>query len=154
MTHHSPELRPLVGVGVLIIENDRLLLVKRRGSHGEGTFGSLGGHVEFGESPEAALCREAREELGIELGHIRFLACNSLVMYGRHYLDLGFQAEIAAGTPQIQPAEVHKMESIGWYDLNDLPQPLFPPLELYLEALRTGQSYFHRELPWLDEKPT
>jgi 8-oxo-dGTP diphosphatase len=143
MTIHPPELRPLVGVGVLIIENDRLLLVRRRGSHGDGAFGSLGGHLEFGESPEAGLCREAREELGIELKNIQFLVCASLLMYGRHYLDLGFRAEIAAGTPEIQPDEIHKMDTVDWYDLDDLPQPLFPPVKIYLEALRTGRRYFH-----------
>jgi 8-oxo-dGTP diphosphatase len=141
----EPDQRPLVGVGALIIENNRLLLVKRRNAHGDGTFGSVGGHVEFGESPDVALEREAREELGIALGNIRFLTCISLVMYGRHYLDLGFLAEIVAGVPQIQPDETHKMEAVGWYDLNNLPMPLFPPIEIYLEALRSGDCYFHVE---------
>lgn len=39
-----------VGVGVLIVENGKTLLTQRIGKLGGGTYGSLGGHVEFGES--------------------------------------------------------------------------------------------------------
>ena len=56
---------PRVGVGALIVRNNQILLAKRRGSHGAGTFGSVGGHLEFGETPEVALKREAMEQLEI-----------------------------------------------------------------------------------------
>ena len=135
--------RPNVGVGVLIIQDNRLLLAQRKGSHAEGTYGSVGGHVEFGESPEDALKREALEELGITLGNIAFLACINMIRYGKHYIDLGFQADIIAGTPEIQPAEADKFIQIGWYALDDLPNPLFAPIEAYLEAWKTGKRYFN-----------
>ncbi|MEM7031479.1 MAG: NUDIX domain-containing protein [Chloroflexota bacterium] len=133
---------PKVGVGALIIQNNQLLLAQRKGSHAEGTYGSVGGHVEFGESPEEALIREGYEELGITLGKISFLACTNMIMYDQHYIDLGFQASIIAGTPEIQPAEVDKFIRIGWYDLDQLPSPLFGPIETYIEAWRTGNRYF------------
>ena len=59
--------QPKVGAGVVIIKDGQILLAKRKGSHGCGHWGSMGGHVEFGESPIEASKREAFEELGIKL---------------------------------------------------------------------------------------
>ena len=35
-----------VGVGVLIIRNGKILLIKRTGSHGAGTWSPPGGHID------------------------------------------------------------------------------------------------------------
>ena len=137
---------PKVGVGALIIQNNRILLTQRHGAHGAGSYGSVGGHLEFGESPQEALIREAREELGVALGNLTFLVCANLVMYGRHYLDLGFRADIISGRPEIQPAERDRIISVAWYDLDDLPQPLFEPIKIYLAAVSSGQPFYHRRI--------
>ena len=56
-----------VAVGVLIREDGRMLLSSRpEGKPYAGYWEFPGGKVEPGESPEAALIRELREELGIE----------------------------------------------------------------------------------------
>lgn len=83
--------------------------------------------------------------MGIGLGHLDFLVCASLVMYGQHYLDLGFRAEIIAGHPEIQPLEADKILSVDWYALNNLPEPLFEPIKIYLDAAATGRRYYHLE---------
>ena len=129
-----------VGAGVVIIQNGRTLLAKRRGSHAAGCYGSLGGHVEFGERPVETVKREAREELGIEIGNIEFVSCTNMRKYGKHYVDISFTAEIISGEPTI--LEPEKIESIGWFPLNDLPTPLFDPVRIALEAVRTGNRYF------------
>ena len=131
---------PKVGTGVVIIKDGKTLLAKRKGSHNEGMWGSMGGHVEFGESPIEACIREAREELGIEIGNLRFVACMNLVRNGKHYLDVSFVADLISGEPSIQ--EPDRIEEIGWYPLNALPEPLFDPVRVVLESLKTGQNYF------------
>lgn len=40
---------PRIGVGVLIFRDGKLLLGKRRGSHGAGDWSAPGGHLEFGK---------------------------------------------------------------------------------------------------------
>ena len=58
-----------VAVGVLIDDADSVLLARRqKGTHLEGYWEFPGGKVESGETVEAALARELREELGIEIG--------------------------------------------------------------------------------------
>lgn len=128
-----------VGAGVVIIQNGKTLLAKRKGAHAAGSYGSLGGHVEFGESPIEAVKREALEELGIEIGNIKFSCCTNMIKYGQHYVDISFVAEIISGEPTIM--EPDKIDSLGWYDLNNLPEPLFEPVKKVLDGLRKGEVY-------------
>ncbi|HLC70197.1 MAG TPA: NUDIX domain-containing protein [Patescibacteria group bacterium] len=128
-----------VGAGVVIIKDGETLLTKRHGAHAEGTYGSLGGHVEFGETPTETVKREAREELGIEVGNLRFATCVNMVKYGKHYVDISFVADIISGEPIIM--EPDRIESVGWYDLNNLPEPLFEPVRIVLEQIKSGVSY-------------
>ena len=66
--------RPQVGVAVIIAHNGRVLLLKRKGSHGEGTWAPPGGHLEFGESLEECAMRETLEETEIVIDNVQFVA--------------------------------------------------------------------------------
>lgn len=57
--------RPIVGVGAVIIENSRVLLVKRARPPLLGRWSLPGGVVELGETLRAATEREALEETGL-----------------------------------------------------------------------------------------
>lgn len=134
--------RPQVGAGVVIIQHNKILLAKRKGSHGAGMWGSAGGHVEFGERPSDTAKREAYEELGIRIEMLQFLCCINYVIEDKHYLDIGFTAKIRSGIPTIQPKETDRIEVVDWFSLHKLPTPLFPPVTCYLKALNTGKIYF------------
>jgi hypothetical protein len=56
---------PKVGVGVIIIKDNKLLFHIRKGAHGENTYGLPGGHLEFKESWEECAQREVEEETGV-----------------------------------------------------------------------------------------
>lgn len=47
---------PQVGVGVLILRDGKVLLGRRKGSHGAGCWSAPGGHLEFGEVVEDCAC--------------------------------------------------------------------------------------------------
>ena len=64
MKREFPEL-PFVGVGAIIIEADRVLLVKRAHPPIQGQWSIPGGVLEVGEMVREAAIREAREETGL-----------------------------------------------------------------------------------------
>lgn len=58
---------PKVGVGVMVIEDGRLLLVKRAIDPGRGKWSLPAGFLDQGEDPRATAAREALEETGLEI---------------------------------------------------------------------------------------
>jgi len=66
VTRQYPE-RPVVGVGAVIIQDGRVLLVKRRYEPLAGRWSLPGGMLELGETLEAGLMREMQEETGLDV---------------------------------------------------------------------------------------
>jgi 8-oxo-dGTP diphosphatase len=64
MKREFPE-QPIIGVGAVIVENSRILLVKRARPPIAGRWSIPGGALEIGELVRAAAVREAREETGL-----------------------------------------------------------------------------------------
>jgi mutator protein MutT len=64
MNREFPE-HPLIGVGSIIIEADRVVLVKRAHPPIQGQWSIPGGVLEVGEMVREAAVREAREETGL-----------------------------------------------------------------------------------------
>ena len=64
--------RPIVAVGAVILDGDRVLLVQRAREPLRGAWSLPGGAVEVGETLDAALAREVLEETGlsVEVGPI------------------------------------------------------------------------------------
>lgn len=136
--------QPRVGVGVMILRDGKVLLGKRKGSHGAGEYAWPGGHLEYMESIESCVRREVKEETGMEIHNIRFLRLMNLKAYApKHYIDIAMVADWKEGEPQIMEPE--KIESWEWCSLDSLPEPLFAPLPSYFEALRTGQNFWDFE---------
>lgn len=121
--------KPQVGTGMIITRDDKVLLMKRKGPHGKGTWSTPGGHLDFGETPEQCGAREAKEEVGVEVVDIRFRAVTNDVFEatGRHYITIWMEGKSVSGEPTI--AAEDEVEEIGWYTWDALPTPLFLPLE-------------------------
>lgn len=137
MRHNYPK----VGIGVMILKDGKVLLHKRKNSHGAGEYSFPGGHLEYRESFEECARREIKEEAGIEIENIRFLLLMNLKQYApKHYVHIGLVADWKSGEPEVREPE--KCEGWGWYDLDNLPEPLFQALPEHFEAYRTGKTYF------------
>ena len=126
----NPVSRPLVGVGVFIKKDNKLLLGKRKGSHGAGEWSLPGGHLEFGESFETCCQREVAEETGLIIRNIRPCSFTNDIFPkdGKHYVTLFFTSEYESG--ELVNAEPEKCE--GWEWFSSPPSPLFKPLERLL----------------------
>jgi 8-oxo-dGTP diphosphatase len=135
------EQKPKVGVGILIFKDGKILLGKRKGSHGEGEYAFPGGHLEYMESFEDCAKREIAEECGIEVENIRFEFLANLVKYApKHYIHIGLMADWKSGEPKV--LEPDKCESWTWYNIDNLPEPIFEACKLSIEAYKTNNNYF------------
>jgi 8-oxo-dGTP diphosphatase len=119
---------PRVGVGIVVRREHELLLVRRAGPHGSGTWSTPGGHLDFGEDPAACAAREAAEETGVSIGPARFAGVTSDLFEaeGKHYVTLWFEAERESGDAARLADD--ELDAVGWFHEDALPEPLFPPL--------------------------
>ena len=126
--------RPLVGVGAIVVRQGKVLLGRRVNAHGEGTWAPPGGHLEFGESPEACARREVREETGLEIANVRLATATNDVFEeeGLHYVTLMMRADWTSGEAVLK--EPAKCSGWGWFGWNDLPAPLFLPLRTLVQS--------------------
>jgi 8-oxo-dGTP diphosphatase len=140
---HDKNLRPKVGLGILIFKDGKVLLGKRKHSDGlgHGEYAGTGGHLEYLESFEECAKRETLEEAGVEIENIRFLCLVNVKEYApKHYVDIGLVADWKSGEPKVMEPE--KLESWNWHDLHNLPGPLFGMIPKYFESYKTGQKFW------------
>lgn len=111
-----------VGVGAIVVEGRRVLLLKRKREPEAGLWGIQGGAVEFGERVEQAVKRELAEELGVRCEIVRLLGVTDHILPedGVHWVSPVFLVRIASGTPK--NAEPEKHSELRWFDLKDLPE--------------------------------
>jgi 8-oxo-dGTP diphosphatase len=129
--------RVQVGVGAVVHEAGRILVMRRAGAHGAGTWGLPGGHQEFGESPEGTAVRETLEETGLVVRPTARLGFTDDPMpeIGRHYVTLFIGCARAAGEPELREPE--KASALAWLTPDELRVrrgELFAPLGRCLDA--------------------
>jgi ADP-ribose pyrophosphatase YjhB (NUDIX family) len=115
------EPRPEICVGAVVIDDDRLLLIRRGHGPAAGEWSLPGGRVEFGETMPEALVREVQEETNLEvvvgdhLGYVEiFGADHHFVVHD--FLAIAFDAEVLrAGDDAIEAAwfELHAVAELS-----------------------------------------
>jgi 8-oxo-dGTP diphosphatase len=135
LAHEAGSVR--VGVGAVVSEHGRVLVMRRAGSHGAGLWGLPGGHQEFGESPEDTAVREVAEETGLVVAPAARLGFTDDPMpeIGRHYVTLFVACTRLAGTPRLMEPE--KATELAWLSPDELHarrDALFAPLARCLDA--------------------
>lgn len=134
------ETKPRVGIGIMIFKHGKILLGKRKGSHGAGEYSFPGGHLEYMEGFEECARREIAEECGIEVQNVRFQFLANIKDYApRHYVHTGLIADWKSGEPKV--LEPNKCEGWDWYDMDNLPSPLFKGPEHSVRLYRMGLNY-------------
>jgi ADP-ribose pyrophosphatase YjhB (NUDIX family) len=137
MQREFPEV-PLVGVGAIIIEDSRVVLVKRLHPPLQAEWSIPGGVLEVGEMVRDAASREAREETGLTvepgelLGVFDRILRNPEQRVQYHYVLIDFLCRRVAG----DLAAASDAAEVGWFRQQELPA-----LKLAkdtMEVIRTG----------------
>lgn len=124
-----PRISPAV-IGV-ITRGEQILLARRAGLK---FYSVIAGFVEPGEILEECLCREVREEVGVEIKNINYFGSQSWPF--PHSLMIAFTAEYARGEIAVDRVEI---EEARWYTVENLP------------ALPDPASIAHRLVNWFVE---
>lgn len=117
---------PFVGASAIVARNGAVLLGRRRGAHGAGTFAFPGGKPEPGEHPVDTVRRELLEETGLTARVVTPIAWTSDVFTDAnlHFVTLHHLVD-ADGEAKVR--EPDKVEAWAWYAWDALPEPLFAP---------------------------
>ena len=136
------------GVGVIIINNEgKVLLGKRKGSHGSEAWAFPGGHTESGETFIDCAKRETLEETGLRLETLnsgpvtRDFFEDLNVEYVTHFIV----AKYTEGNPEVrEPDKCESWHWISWPDLVELRDTLFKPIQSLLKLDLTFEQDFSR----------
>jgi 8-oxo-dGTP diphosphatase len=98
--------QPVVGIGSVIIQDGKIALIKRGNEPSKGKWTIPGGLVELGESLEAAVIRETKEETLLDVENPQLIDVvdnvdldeQSKVKY--HYVIIDYLVHVKAGTIQ------------------------------------------------------
>lgn len=119
---------------MIVRREGRVLLGRRRSSHGEGAWSFPGGHLEWMEGASECARREVEEETGLSIENIRGGPCTNdrFRAEGLHYVTLFVVADSPSGTAELREPE--KCDEWRWFAWDSLPRPLFLPIENLLKA--------------------
>jgi ADP-ribose pyrophosphatase YjhB (NUDIX family) len=95
--------RPLIGVGAVLIDRGRALVVRRATEPLKGEWSIPGGMLELGETLRTGVAREAKEETGLDVVPLEVLAVYDRIVPDEagktrfHYVLIDYLCEVAGG---------------------------------------------------------
>lgn len=133
--------RLLSAVHLFLIRDGRILLLRRFNTgYEDGNYSVPAGHLDGGEQLKAAMIREAREEIGIELdpqvlevvGVMHRLSNNERI-------DWFLTASVWSG--EIANTEPDQCDDLRWFALDALPENVIPYVRRALENYQQGRWF-------------
>ena len=132
----NPTDRPSI-VAAIIVQDGKVLMVRRRVREGALSWQFPAGESEAGETAEDTAIRETREETALEVAADRVLGERIHPATGRHMIYVA--CHVASGTARV--ADTDEIAEVAWCGLNDLhanvPSGLFTGVEDYLNGTLT-----------------
>lgn len=140
----STQRNSIIPAAFLLLRREDEILLQRRFHTGfqDGQYTFISGHVDAGEPPVLAICREAKEEAGIIVlpKDVRFeqvLYRRSFKTHGGGYdltaperIDFFFSTNKWEGEPHI--TEPDKCDDLRWFPMNRLPENMLSNARAFL----------------------
>ena len=138
--------RPVIGVGVLIWRDKKLLLGERAVKDRDRCWQFPGGYLEGNESVIECARREVREETSLKVKNLRHLGFTDKTFDAVKHkvITLLISCEFSSGEAKL--LEPQKCSCWKWFDYDNLPVPLFEPTANFLTQLDCARSAEGREL--------
>ena len=121
MSRQYPK-RPVVGVGAVILDGDKILLEKRKNMPSKGKWSVPGGLVELSEGVEKAVVREVKEETGLEVYEPRLIDVVDYVSWDEkgavvyHYVIVDYVVTVKAGKAKA----ASDADALKWVPFNEV----------------------------------
>jgi mutator protein MutT len=136
--------QPVIGIGAVIICNDKILLEKRKNEPGRGKWSIPGGLVELGERIEETVIREVKEETGLYVENPELIDvvdnisvdADGKIKY--HFIIVDYFVKLKGGT--LKAAD----------DAEDLKWVAFNEVEKY-DLTKTFRGFFERNRQKLEK---
>jgi len=117
----------------IIVEDGRVLMVRRAVGEGELLWQFPAGAIEAGESPEQAAVRETLEETGLKVEAASLIGQRVHPKTGR---EMSYTAcQVIGGEAHVADAE--ELDAVAWVTLAEIPEKvpygLFEPVQAYLD---------------------
>ena len=114
--------QPVVGIGAVIVKDGKIALIKRGNEPSKGKWTIPGGLVELGESLEAAVIRETKEETCLDVENPRLIDVVDNVDLDEqgkikyHYVIIDYLVQVKAGILKLQatPQSCVGYRSMKW----------------------------------------
>jgi 8-oxo-dGTP diphosphatase len=116
--------KPVVGVGAIILEKEKILLEKRKNAPGKGKWTVPGGLVELGETIEQAVIREVKEETGLEVYEPRLVGVVDHINLGErgavryHFVIIDYLVTVNCGKPKA----ASDADALKWVPFNEVEE--------------------------------
>jgi len=118
-----------IGVGAIVYNNSKVLLLRCKGGHGAGTWSTPGGHLDLGETFAECAVRETKEETGVDIGGLKFVAVTNdmLPEDEKHYVTVWMEGQYVSGEATVAAGD--EVGEVRRFPCSKLPEPLFRCLE-------------------------
>jgi mutator protein MutT len=116
--------KPVVGVGAIILDGDKILLEKRKNDPSKGKWSIPGGLVELGEGVEDAVIREVKEETGLEVYEPRLVDVVDYISLGEkggvlyHFVIVDYLVTVNGGDAKA----ASDAEALKWVPFNEVEE--------------------------------
>jgi len=116
--------KPVVGVGAIILNENKILLEKRKNAPSKGKWSVPGGLVELGERIEQAAIREVKEETGLDVyeprlvGIVDHISLDESGTVKYHFVIVDYLVTVKSGKPKA----ASDADALKWVPFNEVEE--------------------------------